>query len=312
MKVTLIRHTTRPENMLITAAAVCVGREPVGSAGYKNALASGHDSLLEHLVYTFKVEGLSRAALAQLTRHRHATFSVESQRYVSYKNGIDYVKPEGMGLDYDEMMITMSDWYTEMLGEGKPAEDARFVLPNACTTNLIMTMNARALKNFFALRCCKRAQWEIRELADKMLALVQPLIPGVFGEKAAFCDQNGYCRESKSCGRAPTLKGLLAGQLNALRDAAYADADAHGLWEDEKAQDAFKQRLWAAERVSDEVNELLQAASADNAANYAEELADVIITALSTAGLLGLDIQKAVKDKMAFNKTRPYQHKEAL
>lgn len=322
MNVTLIRRTDCPESLCADAAAVCVGKTEGTPEGLSRALESGHESLLEHASFTFLVTGVSRALLAQLTRHRHASFSVESQRYVPYSEGFGYVTPgrikvlgEETVSRYTAQMEFMTRWYAGWLNSlGRSgAEDARFVLPNACTTRLMMTMNARELKHFFALRLCSRAQWEIRELAEKMLELVRPHMPSVFKEHMAACDQTGYCRETRSCGRAPRLKDLLATHsegLNALRDEVYQDAEAHGLWEKASHVTPMEpfMRYLAAQRIAEEVKEAMEAAS--DPEHFSEELADVIITALSAAGLMDIDIDKAVKDKMAINKKRPYKHLE--
>lgn len=218
MKVSLKRHTPDAELLAGEAAAICYrGKNPLQSLDV--ALNGGHHSVLEHASFTFEVEGVSRALLAQLTRHRVASFSVESQRYVAYRKSFGYVIPpriEALGEDavsiYKNQMAEMDAWYKGWLAvlgrEG--AEDARMVLPNACTTKLLMTMNIRELKHFFSLRCCTRAQWEIRALAEAMLGLVDEIVPGVFLGEGAFCEQNGYCPEGdKSCGRAPTMDELL-------------------------------------------------------------------------------------------------------
>lgn len=324
MKVTLIRYTECPENLCSQAAAICVGKDKGSHAAMHGAVKSGHESLLEHANFTFLIEGVSRSLLAQLTRHRHFSFSVESQRYVPYKEGFAYVVPPTISeLGHEEA----SDYFIHMkeatqayehwlntLGDDR-AEDARFVLPNACTTRLLMTGNARALKQFFALRCCQRAQWEIRELANQMLNIMNEYMGGIFKKNMAFCDQNGYCREKKSCGRAPRIDDLLAtyrkGHLNILRDEIYNDAEAHGLWKTVENSRVTPLRPFmrhmAAKRIADEVQEAVNAAQDPD--HFAEELADVIITALSAAGLMYIDIEKAVRDKMAVNKERPFEHK---
>lgn len=315
MKVTLVRHTADPEGLFADAAAICVGKDRGTPAGMKSAIRSGHESLMEHASFTFLIEGISRVTLAQLTRHRHASYSVESQRYV----GVQHITviPESMRAPsirektIDAIAITQ-DAYDIALSYGVESEDARYVTVQGAVTKVLLTMNARELKQFFALRCCTRAQWEIRELADKMLALVCLIMPSIFKPHMAACDQNGFCREDKCCGRAPTLKSLLLKQsLNELRDAVYEDAEAHGLWDEVKASRVKPlenhMRYEAAKRVGDEVQEAMSAASDPD--HFAEELADVVITALSAAGLLGIDIEQAVKTKMSVNKDRAYQHK---
>lgn len=168
MKVTLL---DRPDpSVCAIAAGMCYNAKDPWKA-LKNALAGGHESVLEHCKFSFQVECVSRALLAQLTRHRIASFSVQSQRYVAMKGGFPYVIPpriQELGSDavkrYQNQMEQMGKWYDEwfaLLGDDS-AEDARFVLPNACCTKLVVTMNVRELRHFFSLRCCNRAQWEIR------------------------------------------------------------------------------------------------------------------------------------------------------
>lgn len=216
MNVILLRHTEQPEVLLADAAAACVGKPHGTIKAAKSAIKSGHESLLEHVSFTFLIDGVSRALLAQLTRHRHSSFSVQSQRYVAYNDGFGYVTPpsiEALGAEAEKRFSNQTEriarWYTDWLAQ-IDAEDARFVLPNACETHLIVTMNARQLKTFLGLRLCNRAQWEIRELAGKMLEVVLPYLPNIFSERMAKCDQVGYCTERKSCGRKPKLDDILA------------------------------------------------------------------------------------------------------
>ena len=139
----------------------------------------GHHSVIEHAVFTFSVEGVSRALTHQLVRHRVASFSQQSQRYVSMDSAT-YVTPHTIEGNadaeklFDSVMDDIWDAYKKLEGMGIPAEDARYLLPNGCTTNITITMNARELLHFFSLRCCNRAQWEIREMADQML--LQPIL----------------------------------------------------------------------------------------------------------------------------------------
>lgn len=179
-----------------------------------NVLASGHDSILEHVSFTFLVSGVSRALLAQLTRHRIASFSVQSQRYVA-QNGFDYVIPPAIANNpklkhaFEFHLYTMNSNYEfmvhELIASGRTEqearEDARFLLPNAAATQLVVTMNARELKHFFSLRCCNRAQWEIRALADRMRTLVLEVEEGLFKDSGAPCQRGKPCPEgTRSCG----------------------------------------------------------------------------------------------------------------
>ena len=202
MNVYLIEATPFPEMLCGAAAAVCTNSKNTESA-LKHAMESGHTSVLEHAVFTFKVEGLSRAALAQLTRHRLASFDVQSQRYVRIC-GIDLVMPESIRKSefYEEAGSLLEDvmnLYQRMVDAGIPCEDARYVTPQAVPTSLYMTMNARELLHFFSLRTCNRAQWEIRHLADEMLKLCRESAPTIFADAGPGC-VSGHCPEKKPCG----------------------------------------------------------------------------------------------------------------
>ncbi len=218
MQVELLYHTPDPERAIATAARLCYA--PVGAKELMETMppervasvlttimASGHFSTLEHASYTFAVDGVSRALTHQLVRHRLASFNQQSQRYVKFKDGIPIVKPETIAENdeadaiFDKAMDDMSRAYAELMELGIPAEDARFVLPNAAETKIVITMNVRELLHFFEVRCCKRAQWEIRELACKMLELVRPTAPYVFRSAGAPC-VSGSCKEGKmTCGQ---------------------------------------------------------------------------------------------------------------
>ncbi len=179
----------------------------------------GHLSTIEHASFTFGIEGVSRTLLAQITRHRIASFSVQSQRYVSYSsNGFGYIVPpsiRALGDDavqkYKQQMQTMQQWYDEWrqaLGcKGEQSnEDARFVLPGACETRMMLTMNARELLHFFTLRCCNRAQWEIRALAWSMLKLVIGTAPALFESAGPACVRGACTEGKKSCGEAAKIR----------------------------------------------------------------------------------------------------------
>ena len=211
MNVTLIRYTPEPDKLCGEAAAICTGYTGDPLKALRGALESGHESVAEHAGFTFRVEGVSRVLLAQLTRHRLASFSVQSQRYC----GISYnmAMPESVRnasshvydvfLDAVESSYKAYDWLIE---NGIPAEDARMVAPEGETTALVMTMNARELRHFFSLRCCNRAQWEIRELAWRMLKEVCVVAPELFENAGPGC-LRGACPEGKrSCGK-PMKRG---------------------------------------------------------------------------------------------------------
>ena len=167
--------------------------------------------LLRHSTFTFLVDGISRACSHQLVRHRPASYSQQSQRYVSMKN-FPYVEPEslkgkrvvidGKEHSFKDIMEFIGKAYEEFVEAGAPKEDARFVLPNACATRIVFTMNGEELVHFLRLRTCTRAQWEIREMAIEMLKLLRRNFPELFGSVGPNCYYLGYCTEGKkSCGR---------------------------------------------------------------------------------------------------------------
>lgn len=212
MFVKLIRFTPDPDDLCGMAAALCYDSDNP-ERSLRGALKSGHGSVSEHATFTFYVEGVSRALLAQLTRHRIASFSVQSQRYVSMADCFEYVTPPAIKAlgklyesEYQKQMMQMHEWYCqwqEWLGGPKESsnEDARFVLPNATATKLIVTMNARELNHFFELRLCKRAQWEVRDLALNMLECCKAMAPELFKYAGPPCVR-GVCPEGKrTCGK---------------------------------------------------------------------------------------------------------------
>ena len=229
MDVKLIRWTLCPDELVALGARLCYSkadfekmREFVEgndqNVYVQKVMERGHLSVTEHAVFTFAVEGVSRALLAQLTRHRIASFSVQSQRYVSMENEFEYVIPpsiKALGAEeeaeYRREMEQMHEWYCmwqKKLGKSGESsnEDARFVLPNAASTRLLVTMNARELLHFFSLRCCKRAQWEIREMAWAMLKACKEVAPAIFEYAGPGC-LNASCPEGKySCGKPYTAE----------------------------------------------------------------------------------------------------------
>lgn len=218
MNVELLYHTPEPERAIATAARLCYA--PVGAAELMETMPeervrsvlstimkSGHFSTLEHASYTFAVDGVSRALTHQLVRHRVASFNQQSQRYVKFTNGLSTVKPATIAQNEEASTIFNNAVeaaicaYEKLLEAGVPAEDARYLLPNAAETKIVITMNVRELLHFFELRCCNRAQWEIRELAHRMLELVRPTAPFVFLDAGAPC-VHGSCPEGKmTCGK---------------------------------------------------------------------------------------------------------------
>ena len=228
MKVALIRHTLAPEEVVALGARLCYSRARVDDLLERvsardqtefvgRIMSMGHDSVLEHASFTFGIEGVSRVLLAQITRHRLASFSVQSQRYVSYADGFSYIVPpkiaalgEDALAEFERQMATMHAWYTEWqerLGTGEGGnEDARFVLPGACETRMMVTMNVRELRHFFSLRMCSRAQWEIRALASEMHRLCMEVAPALFADAGPACLRGACSEGEKSCGRAREIR----------------------------------------------------------------------------------------------------------
>ncbi|GHT79806.1 flavin-dependent thymidylate synthase [Actinomycetota bacterium] len=217
MQVSLLYHTEHPEQAVATAARLCYA--PIGAAELRETMGkdqtqkvlsvimgSGHFSALEHASYTFAVDGVSRALTHQLVRHRIASFNQQSQRYVTIKGEPEIVIPDTVNDDpelraiFDTAIDTAYNAYTQLVEAGIPAEDARYLLPNACASKIVVTMNIRELLHFLELRCCHRAQWEIQELGNKMLELAAPTAPYIFMDAGAPC-RRGQCPEGKmSCG----------------------------------------------------------------------------------------------------------------
>jgi thymidylate synthase (FAD) len=213
--VTLIEHTPNPELTVALAARLCYSpssiielREKLGTSDIEafldKIMSLGHHSVLEHASFTFGIEGISRVTTHQLVRHRIASFSQQSQRYVSHKENFTSIMPDTISENPDARQIfdvvseTVHKAYAQLIEMGIPAEDARYILPNATETKIIMTMNARELLHFFALRCCKRSQWEIRAMSVEMLRLVKKVAPVLFREAGPGC-VSGTCPEGRFC-----------------------------------------------------------------------------------------------------------------
>jgi thymidylate synthase (FAD) len=229
LNVKLLHYPPEAQRLAAMAAKLCYSPShiddieedltPEKSAAFLQKIVDlGHLSTVEHASFTFGIEGVSRTLLAQLSRHRIASFSVQSQRYVSYSGGgFGYIIPpairelgEDAVREYEAQMEQIQLWYDgwrQRLGEGEASnEDARFVLPGACETRLMLTMNARELMHFFSLRCCNRAQWEIRALAWRMFSLVLEVAPALFGNAGPACVR-GACSEGKmTCGKAAEVR----------------------------------------------------------------------------------------------------------
>jgi thymidylate synthase (FAD) len=217
MEVSLISYTPEPEKVVAAAARLCYSPAPAPElmAGLEQENTArlvrklyemGHLSTFEHVSFQFSVTGVSRALSHQLVRHRIASYSQRSQRYVR-ETGFRYVVPASVQKNpaaltrFQAAMGELQSAYAALLRE-VPAEDARYVLPNACVTSLLVTMNARALLHFFELRTCARAQWEIRELARHMLTLAREAAPQLFRLAGPPCETRGICSEGElSCGK---------------------------------------------------------------------------------------------------------------
>lgn len=257
MKVRLLSHTPEPERLIAAAAKNCYSSTDVDgileglteekTQSFLHMLTEiGHESPIEHVSFSFAIEGVSRSLLAQITRHRMASYSVQSQRYVR-ERGFEYVVPpeiekipeacslfkKAMDDDqhtYEALTAKLMEAHLQTLlasgfsektarsrAEKQAIEDARYVLPNACATRIVMTANARSLQNFFRLRCCSRAQWEIRALAEEMYKLVYAVAPTLFSKSGPPC-VDGACTEGKmSCGNAAAVRA----HYHALREAAH-------------------------------------------------------------------------------------------
>jgi len=235
LNVKLLRYTPMPEEIVAMGAKLCYssadidelerGIEAKDQSKFLDKLMDmGHLSPIEHASFTFGIEGVSRSLLAQITRHRIASFSVKSQRYVSERSDgedtFNYIIPPSikeLGQEYVDkyksQMAQIQAWYNEWLdalgNQGEVSnQDARFVLPNSAETKIIVTMNARELLHFFNLRCCNRAQWEIRRLAIEMLRQVKKVAPNLFKNAGPGC-LRGVCPEGKmSCGKAGEVREM--------------------------------------------------------------------------------------------------------
>jgi thymidylate synthase (FAD) len=183
-------------------------------------IEADRDALLRHSHFTFLVDGISRACSHQLVRHRPASYSQQSQRYVAMKN-FPFVVPEsvkgknvaveGKSITYKDLMVFIGKFYEGLVDAGVPKEDARFVLPNACTTRVLFTMNGEELVHFLRLRTCARAQWEIRKMAVEMLKILREKHPFLFNHVGPSCYYLGYCTEGeKTCGKPEDVRRFFA------------------------------------------------------------------------------------------------------
>lgn len=216
MKVKLLAHTPNPDAIAGAAARSCYSERGASEILEENqrektdkslkiCIERGHVSTVEHASFTFSVEGVSRALSHQLVRHRIASYCQQSQRRVRL-DAPSYVMPWTVARNektdeiYKNALATATDAYKKMLEAGIPTEDARYVLPNATQTNIVVTMNARSLLNFFGLRCCTHAQWELRKVANEMLRQIKQVAPLIFEKAGPPCVTNGICPEhDESC-----------------------------------------------------------------------------------------------------------------
>jgi len=217
MRVELINYTPEPERTIAAAARLCYSDMHAGeimqdlteervSSFLAKLVSMGHLSPFEHVSFTFAIEGVSRTLTHQLVRHRIASYSQKSQRYVS-EEAFAYVIPPSVAANQDAVSV-----YEKAIKEIRaayarlidlvPREDARYILPNACETKIVCTFNARSLLHIFEQRCCTRAQWEIRDLAQKMSEEARKVAPVIFSEAGPPCRVRGICPEGEmSCGR---------------------------------------------------------------------------------------------------------------
>ncbi len=216
MHIELLTHTPEPELVVAAAARLCYSNSSIEALLEKSRTeresflekitSLGHLSVLEHVSFSFGIEGISRACSHQLVRHRLASYSQQSQRYVSHRKRFSAVTPDSIAASpelagrYQLMLDEIHGFYAEMLEAGIPAEDARFILPNAATTKIVVTMNGRELLHFFSLRCCRRAQWEIQAMAKQMLKLVKPLAPILFAKAGPGCVRGACPEGAMTCG----------------------------------------------------------------------------------------------------------------
>lgn len=255
-KVYLLAHTVpvntidgskNPERVVAAAGKLCYSKSNIlglyngiddeSSKKFISMLSElGHQSPIEHISFTFGIEGISRTCSHQIVRHRLASYSQQSQRYVDLQNDFNFIMPESIKnnekakLLYEKSMLQDMDVYKQITDAlikeytkgvtdkkeiskltKKALEDSRFALPNACETRIIVTMNARTLLNFFKERCCNRAQWEIRDVANQMLDIVLDVAPNVFSNAGAPC-VFGKCPEGKmGCGQkqSPKIKQII-------------------------------------------------------------------------------------------------------
>lgn len=224
MKVKLLAYTKNPEQIVAAAIRQCYSQLGPGELKKKidkenrerlinQVMASGHSSTLEHASFSFGVEEISRVTETQLVRHRIASYSVQSGRYVK-RADVKYTIPPAILKNkkltgkYKKYLKNANDFYNELIFLGVAVEDARYCQPQSLQTKVVVTMNARSLLHFFELRCCDRAQWEIRVMALKMLSEVRKVAPTIFAKAGPSCLSQKICWEGeRNCGKWEKIKG---------------------------------------------------------------------------------------------------------
>lgn len=216
MKVSLVSFTKDPEITCARCASISWRRKGMQEVRLNEAqdiirrvLGYGHESVIEHASFTFFAEGISRSLTHQLVRHRIASYTQQSMRYVDLtKSQAYFVRPKSISKNtqlaglFNDTMTKCKNTYDILRKKGIPPEDSRFVLPIATQTKIAITMNARELRHFYEMRCCLRAQWEIRQLANKMLKICKAIAPSLFENAGPSCVKLGYCPESElTCGK---------------------------------------------------------------------------------------------------------------
>lgn len=216
ISVLLVASTPEPDRTVAAAARLCYSDASAGDLVEKmkgedvsrfigHLRGSGHLSPFEHAVFTFAIDGISRVCTHQLVRHRLASYSQQSQRYVEMKDP-EVVLPPSVSADpaardiFERTVRDSHEAYRTMVEAGIPREDARYVLPHGWVTKIVVTMNARELHHFFSMRLCRRAQWEIRDLAKRMLLIARKEAPVIFSVAGPDCVTRGRCYESRPCG----------------------------------------------------------------------------------------------------------------
>ena len=228
IKVKLLSCTKDLEKVVASAISQCYASKSASEVFEKiseerkskliqKVISSGHHSTVEHASFTFSAEGVSRVLTHELVRHRMASYSQQSQRYVKFKDAnFDYIIPpeiaknEELKKEFEEKMTDLGGFYEKLIQAGIKPEDARFVLPNSTETKIVFTMNCRSLLNFFHLRMCTRAQWEIRSLATQVCQICKKEAPSIFKDAGPTCISEKICHEgSFSCGLWEKIPGAI-------------------------------------------------------------------------------------------------------